>query len=1036
MCSILNNQLNILLIKNQIIMRIAIRYLCFLVVMMCAGSLYSQTITGKVTDNEKMPLPGATVLVQGTKNATVTDFDGSYKLSNVATGSTLEITFVGFNTMKVVANKDVVNVSLVSSTQELNEIVVVGASVKRSDLTGAVGNMSAKKIAETPTANVVQAMQGRVSGVLITQNPTPGGSASIQIRGSNSLFAGTSPIFVVDGLIIAGGFEAINPNDVANIDVLKDASSTAIYGARGANGVVVITTKKGKRGEGKVEFDTWVGLSEFSNTMPLMNGQQIFNLRADAFANGYMDKNPGADRQAYLNNLKATGSAPNPTTGDVEPVFPQWELDAYKNGESYNWLDQITRTGVERNYNLAFSGGGDKGSHYLSFNYADQDGLLKNSGNKRFNGKINLTHDVKDWLQVGTNTTYSRIETTYIDGSAYGVALAADPLQAFDSTIPYLSWGGNTADQGLYNPIVSLTMDNLASKNHLMSTNYINIKPVDGLNLRTTLSVDIMDQANFRYDPINSGQSIRNKAHGDANHYRVSELNYQWDNTATYNRVFGKHDFNALGAISVQSNSSNYTQADARGFASDDFTYHYLGGGADKANNSIASGFVEQTLMSYTGRLNYSYDKKYFATVTFRRDGSSRFGMNNQWGNFPSVALGWDLGKEFLQSVEAINLLKLRASWGIAGNQNIANYATVSHYRPSISNNQVRFNNDGYMDNPDLKWEQQNQTNLGLDFTGFGNRLSITAEYFNTQNDDLLMIRGLTQLSGYYNMWANIGSMENKGYDFSATYKILKNQDFTWDVFGNISSAKNKVTALYGDTTVLWAKGGYTGVDIQNTGNYFVGESINNIFVYEFDKILQESDMATLDTSIYNGRKLHPGDAIVKDRNKDGKIDNNDRYVIGKMDPDFYGGFGTEFNYKGFGLNAVFSYAVGAKKFSGYQGYMSSKGMSAAHINLLNAWTPENTDTNIPRVANGSEGFGIGETSAGIEDASFLRLNTLSASYTLPSQVLEKVKLDKLRLYVTGSNLFVSTKYKGLDPETGDGFPMARTIVLGLNVSL
>lgn len=1018
-------------------MRIAIRYLCFLVVMMCAGSLYSQTITGKVTDNEKLPLPGATVVVEGTKNATVTNFDGGYTLSNVETGSVLEITFVGFDRMRVPVTKSVINISLVSSIQELNEIVVVGASVKRSDLTGAVGNMSAKKIAETPTANLVQAMQGRVSGVLITQNPTPGGSASIQIRGNNSLFAGSNPIFVVDGLIIEGGFEAINPNDVANIDILKDASSTAIYGARGANGVVVVTTKKGKRGEGKVEFDTWVGLSEFSNTMPLMNGQQIFNLRADAFANGYMDKNPGADRQAYLNNLKTTGSAPNPTTGVVEPVFPQWEFDAYKNGESYNWLDQIRRTGVEKNYNLAFSGGGEKGSHYLSFNYADQDGLLKNSGNKRFNGKINLTHDVKNWLQVGTNTTFSRVETSYIDGSAYGVALNGNPLLAIDPTRPYLQYG-DAVDQGAYNPIVSLTMDNLASKNHLMTSNFINVKPTDGLNLRTTLSVDIMDQANFRYDPINSGQSIRNAAHGDANHYRVSQLNYQWDNTATYNRVFGKSDFNALAAISVQSNSSNYTQVDARGFASDDFTYMYLGGAADKMNFSLASGFVEQTLMSYTGRLNYSYDKKYFATVTYRRDGSSRFGMNNQWGNFPSVALGWDLGKEFLQSVEAINLLKLRASWGIAGNQNIQNYATVSHYRPSVSNGQVKFNNDGNMDNPNLKWEKQNQINLGLDFTGFDNRLTITAEYFNTQNDDLLMVRDITKLSGYYRMWDNIGSMENKGYDFSASYKILKNKDFNWDVFGNISSAKNKVTALYGDTKVKWNIGGDNSSSVGQSGNLFVGESMNNIFVYEFDKILQQSDMATLNNVDYQGRNkdLRPGDAVVKDRNGDGKIDDGDRYVVGKLDPDFYGGFGTEFSYKGFGFNAMFSYSYGAKRFSGYQSYMGSKGMSAAHTDLLNAWTPENTNTNIPRVANGSVGYGIWETSAGIEDSSFLRLNTLSASYSLPSQVLEKVKLDKLRVYVTGSNLFVVTKYKGLDPETGDGFPNATTIVLGLNVSL
>lgn len=1007
-------------------MRIAIRYLCFLVVMMCAGTLYSQTITGKVTDNENLPLPGATILVKGTQNATVTDIDGSYKLSNVKSGSTLEFSFIGFKPKAVIAENSVLNVSLVPNAQELNEIVVVGASVKRSDLTGAVGNVKGDKLTETPTANVVQALQGRAAGVYVQQSTTPGGSGSIKIRGNNSIQFGTNPIFVVDGLIIDGGFESINPNDIANIDVLKDASSTAIYGARGANGVVVITTKKGTKGEGKVNFDTWMGLSEFSKTLPLMNGQQLFDLRVDAFANQYMDQNPNADRAAYINQIKSDGST----------VFAPYELQSYRTGKSYNWLDEVARTGVQTNYNLSFSGGGDKGSYFVSFNYADQDGLLKNSSFKRYNGKINLTQDVKKWLQIGTSTTFSRSQATYIEGSAFGNALGANPLLPIDPNATYLKYG-DVLNSDAYNPIKSLTIDNTSAKNRLMSSNYVNIKPTDGLNLRTTFSVDITDQANFSYQPIDTGQSIRNSANGDANHYRYSELNYQWDNTITYNKTIGKHDFSALGAFSVQKNTNNYTQVDARGFASDDFTYMYLNGASQKQDFTLGSDFITTSLLSYTGRLNYSYDKKYFATVTTRLDGSSRFGPNNKWGTFPSVALGWDVAKDFLQSVESIKLLKLRGSYGIAGNQNIPNYAYASLFRPTYTNGSITYNPSGYLGNPDLQWERQKQFDFGLDFSTSDNRLSVTLDYFNIKNENLLMVRGVTKMTGFGTQVDNVGTMVNKGVEFSASYKILRDNGFNWDISGNISSAKNKITALYDDTNVIYNKGGYTGVEIQRTGNLFVGKSINSIYVYEFDKIAQTSDMDAVSKIDFGGRTVKPGDILPVDRNKDGKIDDNDRYVVGNTDPDLYGGFATDFSYKGFGLNAVFAYSYGGKRISSaYESYMSSGGMSAAHTDLLDRWTPEHTDTNVPRAYYGGGRFNSYETSLAIQNASFLRLNALTLSYNLPSLFLEKIYLQNLRLYVTGSNLFTITKYKGYDPEGGDGYPNSRMFVLGLNVSL
>jgi TonB-linked SusC/RagA family outer membrane protein len=1004
---------------------------------MCAGNAYSQSITGKVTDNENLPLPGASVLVKGTQNATATDIDGNYTLSNVAPDAVLQISYIGFITQTIaVAGRSTISAKLATEANELEEIVVVGASVKRSDLTGAVGTLSGDKLKETPTPNVVSAMQGRIAGVYVQQSTTPGTSATIRVRGNNSITAGANPIFVVDGLIMEGNFENINPSDIASMDVLKDASATAIYGSRGANGVVVITTKKGSRnGEGRVEYETWVGISEFSKKIPLMNGQQLFDLRVDAFANRYMDENPGADRQQYINQIKSDGST----------VFAPFELESYRTGKSYNWLDQIERSGVQSNHNLSFSGGGEKGTYYISFNYTDQDGNLKNSSFKRYNGKINLTQDVKSWLQVGTNTTFSRSETSYVDGSVFGNALGANPLLPINPDATYLQYGG-TVDNNAYNPIVSLNIANESKKNRLTSSNFVAIKPMKGLDIRSTFAVDIIDQANFGYYPSYTGQSMRNSYDGEAHHYRYSELNYQWDNTISYNKVFAqKHDLSVLVGSSLMKNSNNNTDVYARGFGSDYFSYMYLAGAAQKDNFSLGSDFVTSTVASYFGRVNYTFNKKYSLTGTLRRDGSSKFGDNYKWGTFPSVAASWDIAKEnFLKDSKTINQLKVRVGYGIAGNQNIPAYAYLSLYRPAATNGNVALSNgDLRRGNPNVRWEKQKQLNIGFDAAAFNNRLSFSANYFYINNDDLLLERNVSASQGYLTTIQNIASLNNKGIEFSVNANLIQKDDFRWDVSANISSAKNKITKLSGDNAPKYNFGGFTGSEIQRTGNLIVGQSVNSIYVFEYDGIAQQGDdLSQID---YGGRTVQPGDIKIKDRNGDGQINDSDRYVVGNVDPDFYGGFATDFNYKGIGLNAVFAYSIGGRRTSSiYEGYMNSGGMSAAHTDLLDRWTPTNTDTNVPRAYYGGGRYSLGETDQSIQNASFLRLNALTLSYTLPADVASKVYLKSVRIYVTGSNLFTATKYKGYDPE-GDytnasagrsPYPNTRMMVMGVNVSL
>ncbi|MDV6169778.1 TonB-dependent receptor [Flavobacterium sp. DG1-102-2] len=1009
-------------------MRNIIRYLCFLLLILCTASGWAQTITGKITDGQNMPLPGATVLVKGTQTSTATDIDGNYTIK-AAAGNELEFSYLGFISQTIAVNSTTttLNISLKEDNKELDEIIVVGASIKKGDLTGAVGSLSGAKLTETPTPNVVQAMQGRVAGVYVQQSPAPGQSGTIRIRGNNSLNFGGNPIFVIDGLITDGNFENINPNDIASMEVLKDASATALYGSRAANGVVVITTKKGSRsGEAKIQYDTWTGISEFAKTIPLMNAQQLFDLRVDAFTNRYMDENPGADRQAYINQITSDGST----------VFAPYELETYRSGKSYNWLDQVTRSGFQTNHNLSFSGGGEKGTYFVSFSYSGQDGLVKNSDFKRYNAKINLTQDLKSWLQFGTNTTFSRSENTYQDGSIFGVALGANPLLPIDPKVTYLRFG-ESFDQNLYNPLVSLDIINSSKRNRLTSSNYLSAKPINGLDIRTTFSTEITDQANFDYTPSYTGQSIRNSYDGEAHHWRYAQLNYQWDNTVSYSKVFAeKHDVSVLGGITVMKNSENNTDVRARGFVSDDMTYMALSGAYLKDNVQLGSGFTDYTTKSYFARANYTFNGKYNITGTVRRDGSSKFGPNDKWGTFPSVAASWDVAKEsFLSGSEKLNQLKVRVGYGIVGNQNVPPYRYFALYNAQVSNNSGTYESDNYADNFNLKWERQKQFNVGLDAGLFNNRLTINANYFNIKNDNLLMIRNLPVTAGYMYVLQNIGATTNKGIELQVSADIIKNEDFKWNVSANISSAKNKVTKLFNDATEIYNLGGYSNNEIQRTGNFFLGESVNTVYAFQYDGIAQQGDdLTSID---YGSRTVQPGDIKIKDRNGDGVINDNDRYVVGDLNPDYYGGFSTDFNYKGFALNAVFAYSIGGKRPSStYESYMNSGGMSAAHTDLLNRWTPENTNTDVPRAYYGGGRYTLGETDKSIQDASFLRLNALTLSYTLPADVTENVYLKNVRVYVTGSNLFLITKYKGYDPEGGDSYPNSRMIAMGLNVTL
>jgi len=1007
------------------------KFLFIGILLLAYNVLFAQniTVTGRVVDKiNNEPLIGVSVIdVQETARGTVTDANGNYSIS-VRTGNTLKFSYIGYTSMEIpVRNRARIDVEMEESSLALDEVVVVGISMRRADLTGAVGSISSDKLVEKPVTTINTALQGRVAGVYISNNPTPGSDASINIRGSNSISYGTDPVYVVDGIVMSSGISSINVNDVATIDILKDASATALYGSRGANGVVVITTKKGRKG-GKISYDGWYGWESFSNKIPKLDAKETYDLRVDAFANLYMDQNPKADRQEYIRRIKSRG---NPAS-----IFEEYEYDAILSGKSYDWLDEVTRGGLQQNHSVNFSGGTDNGNYFISFGYHEQDGLIKKSDNTRHTGRVNLEQQIKPWIKIGTNSSFSRSKTSLVQSSVFGQSFGANPMYEPNDVDVYMKWG-SSSQASAHNPIKSLTIDDDRISNRIYSTNYINILPVKELNLRAAYSLDYRNQTQYTYIPQDIGQSLQNSLNGRATHQKNEWLNWQWDISATYSNTFAeKHNLSAYFAFNASENNSEWNSVQADGFPSDEFSYYYLTAATKKADFVIQSDFQTSAIAAFVERFNYSFNNRYYATLTLRQEGSSRIAKQNRWGLFPALALRWAIAEEsFLKNMGIFNQLNLRMGYGIVGNQNIPMYAYMSLYRPSVSGTTVSYRSDGRLGNPDIRWEQQKQLNVGLDASILNNRLSLSADYFNINNDDLLMQRTLSTLTGFNNTIANVGAMTNKGFEFTANARIIKRKDFNWNVSGNISFTKNKVTKLFGDVKAIYSYGGFTSSEIQRTGNLFVGESINNIYVWKYDKIVQEKDMDKISKMNLAGRTVRPGDIMVVDTDGNNIINDEDRYVVGNTDPKFYGGFSTDFKYRGIGLNAIFTYSQGLRRISGrYEGMINSSGLSVAHKDMLNRWTPQNTNTNIPRAYAASGRFGFGEVDWGVQDASFLRLSVLTLSYDLPAILLSKINISNVQIYATGNNVFCATKYKGFDPEGGDNYPTSRMFVTGIRL--
>ena len=1024
-----------------------VKLICLILTMLgCCPGLFAQnmTITGKVIDVNSEPIIGANVTEKGTTNGTITDIDGNFSL-NAPQGATLVISYIGYLTQEVkIASQTSLKIILKENAEALEEVVVVGVSMKRSDLTGAISQVSSKVLEEKPVTTINEALQGRVAGVMINTAAKPSDDSSIKIRGVNTINSGSTPIYVIDGLVMGndqGGFNSINVNDVASVQVLKDASATALYGSRGANGVVLITTKKGKEGVGKVNYDGWFGITKMSQRPKTMSAQELFNLRLDAFANGYMYNNPDGNRQDYIDN----------TLLKTNIAFHDQEFDTYRSGQSYDWLDQVVQTGYQQNHNISFSKGTDNSSIYISLGYSDVKGLVKTTEQTRYSGRVNAETNIKSWLKVGTNTSFNHVKDGMPSDDVYNKALWANPLLNYnpykddatrhDKDYLTLFYRAHSEENNNdYNPFNSLEVIRDRTRNRITSSNFLNINPIEGLNIRTSFAIDYSTQAWYEYTPTGIQESIRgNEGDSKAKHERWEYMNWQWDNSITYDKTIGKHRINALFSTSTSRINTNYTKAEGSRFASDDLTYKDLAGAALKNKTYIGSDFTGKTLVSFVGRANYDYDKRYFATATLRYDGSSKFADGNRWGLFPSFSLAWEMTNEaFMEDQNIFDRLKLRAGYGAVGNQDIEDFVYATLYYSTINDGIPTYSGTGLRGNPSISWESQKQTNIGIDMSFLNDRLSVSLDGFFIKNEGLLQKYDLPGTFGYNQTWGNIGVVENKGFEATINANIIKTKDFNWNTDFIFSNAKNEVTDLKQNANVMEL--------ISGNGFAKQGYPVRGLFSIPFVGLDKDGIPVIINEK---------GEATSTDINFQERQNTGFLKYEGPTDPTITGSLGNMFSYKGFRLNLFITYSFGnvIRLNPVFKAYYSD--LTAMTREFKNRWTlpGDEAKTNVPailskRMYDSNEDLkyaynAYNYSTERIAKGDFIRLKEISLAYDFPKAWINPLKLTDLSLKVQATNLFLiyaDDKLNGQDPEFfnagGVASPVPRQFTITLRLGL
>ena len=973
------------------------------------------TVTGKVTDVAG-PLPGVAVTEKGTTNGTLTDAAGNYKLNVKDQNAVLVFSFVGSAAQEVPLNgKTTLNVVLTENVKALNEVVVVGyGTQKKKDVTGAVTSVDIKEIAGQPVPDIGQAIEGRAAGVQAVTSGSPGSNVTLRVRGVGTI-NNSDPLLVIDGVPTDVPLNTLNPDDIASLDVLKDASASAIYGSRGANGVVLITTKKGSAGASHLNFNAFAGVQQATNLVKLLNASQFAQLNNELLANNNQSTNP-----AYANPASL--------------------------GAGTDWLGALFKKAPIQSYTMSYSGGTEKSDYYVSGSILDQKGVVTNTAYRRYTLQFNGNDKVLKWLKFGHNLTLNHDEKP---SGAYDIraTMAAHPAQPIYNADG--SYAGPVGQPQFYgdvkNPIATakLVQNNTEGYNVLGSI-FAEATIIPGLTFKSTAGI----QASFfnsrtwspkyNYEPIPQPNSYL------AEQYNKS-ITYTWDNFLTYDRYFGKdHHLTVLAGTDAQTNSYHFAGGNISGFASD-VTQQLNNGTLNPVLNGDGS---EWALLSYVGRANYAYKDRYLLTGTIRRDGSSRFGDNNKYGTFPSGSIAWRISQEpFFKKITFFDDLKLRAGYGATGNQNIGNYSFASVLTSAVYNfngtvvpAQIALN----AANPNLRWETVKQSNLGLDATFLNQRITVNIDAYIKKTTGMLVPVNLPISTGYSGAAppSNAGDVENKGLEFSITSKNMVGK-FNWTTSANISFNQNKITALSDNTSIFGGNIGLNGnININAVGrpiNNFYGFVTQGIFQTQFDVDAHAAQQTGADP--YN--RTSPGDIRFKDLNNDGVINDADRTFIGNPNPKFIYAMNNTFSYAGFDLSVFLQGVYGNKIFNANNVYQESMAVAQNQTaRVLGRWEGEGTSNTIPRAIYNDPNKNSRISDRFVEDGSYLRIKTATLGYTLPDALIKKAGFSRAHIYVTGQNLFTFTKYTGFDPEVGSNgidfsvYPVTRIISLGINLTL
>ncbi|MFA6084080.1 SusC/RagA family TonB-linked outer membrane protein [Mucilaginibacter sp.] len=1001
--------------------------------LMISISAYAQTreITGKVTAaTDGATIPGATVRLKGTTTGTVTDVNGSFKLS-VPGNSTLVVSILGFEPQELqVGASSVYNVRLAANVSKLNEVVVVatgyGTSRKR-DVTGSISSVTADQVSKVPVVALDQALQGRASGVQVTNNDgAPGNSVTVLIRGVGSL-GNNDPLYVVDGYPITGGLNNINPNDIASMDILKDASATAIYGVRASNGVVIITTKKGRKDGVQVSLDAYTSIQSEPKKYKVLNAEQWATL---------------ANENSKIEN----GFTP----------LPEWSNpSALRN---VDWQDAVYRQGLKQNYNIAIRGGNDKVQSAFSAGYYNQKGIVLGSYFKRYNLGMNIDYTVNSWLRSSSSAKYSRQD----NNNPFGTG----SLATLTELIPTIT-GNKLTDQvkdangnyGFYNPVNTYTkswnnpvygietQDSKNLSNYFLGTSSLEATIIEGLKIKTNLGINSSDYSGYYFTPSDT-RAIQQYGVGNQstfNTYSQSANNsfeWLWENTISYNKSFGKHSIDFVGGVSQQENTFRNVGGNGNQLPSDFIR------DLSQVKNLVAFGGQQTyTLASQFARLNYKFADKYLLTATVRRDGSSKFYEGHQYGVFPSGSIAWRAKEEdFLKNVNFLSDLKFRGSYGEVGNQSgIPLFQYLGRYTsggPASSGTNVGypFNKtyqDGLayvnLDNTNLRWETSRQTDIGMDIAFLNNDLTLTVDYYRKDSKDFLLPIPTPTQTGLASSSQNVGSIRNQGFEIALNYRHSI-KDFNYGIGVNITTVDNKLLSINRSTNFISNLVNLTtpANGWQNFSRTNIGQPVGEFFGYQSLGIFQtKAEIDALNakspTGYYQVASTQPGDRKFKDINGDGQVTADDRTSLGSPIPKFYGGFNLDASYKAFDFNAFFYGSYGNKIFN-YQarnlesfqapGFVGIQNVSQEYY--LNRWTTTNPSNRYARTTYNDDVTGNNvASSVYVENGSYLRLRNVTLGYTLPAALSKKISVTKVRLYVAAQNLFTITKYTGLDPEIG-----------------